>query len=77
VAHIVSPGSVLARTAAELLDRHDTGADGCTGCGPPAPRPAATHARQVLATPVADLVTPQVAPPVMRAPAAVESSTTP
>ena len=49
--YIVQPGSALARTAAELLERHDTDPTGaaCPRCERPAPCPTAAYARQVLA----------------------------
>ncbi|MDG6103795.1 hypothetical protein Daura_24245 [Dactylosporangium aurantiacum] len=60
--YIVRPGSTLALTAAELLDRHDADpmAGACARCGRPAPCPTAAYARQVLAvtpTPVDVLAT--------------------
>ncbi|MFI5914344.1 hypothetical protein [Dactylosporangium sp. NPDC051541] len=51
--HIVLAGSVLAGTAAEILERHRAVADGdgtCVACGWPAPCPAAQHADLVRAS---------------------------
>ncbi|GAA3454581.1 hypothetical protein [Dactylosporangium matsuzakiense] len=70
--NIVLPGSVLAGTAAELVERHraEPGGDGtCQACGWPAPCPAAQHAGLVLAsTPAARSgATGPVAPPLRAA----------
>ncbi|MET7401414.1 hypothetical protein ABZS66_48830 [Dactylosporangium sp. NPDC005572] len=45
--YLVRPGSVLARTAAEMLDRHADAGGTCPACGHVAPCPAFDAARAV------------------------------